>query len=277
MLTNKFHSTSESLIRTVTEQTTTPVLLVGHDGFGKRHLALHIANNIVASHPEHIHVIEPAASGSISIDQIRTVKDFLRLKGFDQSQRRAIVMIDVETMTTEAQNASLKFLEEQPEGVQFILTAAHPERLLPTIISRVQLWRLVSPAVGEIEEMFTANSYPVLEVQKALRMSGGLIGRTHTILSGGAQDFVASVEAVKTFLSLSTDKRLAQVATLKDRQAILSFVQMLQRVSAITLPLVAEKSRQQWAHRLRVSNSALVSLQQNAQLKLVLTDLALSL
>lgn len=186
-------------------------------------------------------------------------------------------MIDVETMTTEAQNASLKFLEEQPEGVQFILTAAHPERLLPTIISRVQLWRLVSPAVGEIEEMFTANGYPVLEVQKALRMSGGLIGRTHTILSGGAQDFVASVEAVKTFLSLSTDKRLAQVATLKDRQAILSFVQMLQRVSAITLPLVAEKSRQQWAHRLRVSNSALVSLQQNAQLKLVLTDLALSL
>lgn len=55
-----------------------------------------------------------------------------------QGGRRVVVVWSAEQMNTEAANKLLKILEEPPAYTHFILTAARPERLLATILSRTQ-------------------------------------------------------------------------------------------------------------------------------------------
>ncbi len=52
-----------------------------------------------------------------------------------------IVLSNIETMRKEVANAFLKLLEEPPPQVMFLLTCDHPDKLLPTIVSRCQLLR----------------------------------------------------------------------------------------------------------------------------------------
>jgi DNA polymerase-3 subunit delta' len=49
---------------------------------------------------------------------------------------RVFIVLDAELMSTEAQNALLKTLEEPPAGVTILLIAQSPQQLLPTAVSR---------------------------------------------------------------------------------------------------------------------------------------------
>lgn len=55
-----------------------------------------------------------------------------------QGGYRVIIVWLAEQMNQEAANKLLKILEEPPQQTVFILTSDHPERLLPTILSRTQ-------------------------------------------------------------------------------------------------------------------------------------------
>jgi len=55
-----------------------------------------------------------------------------------------------------AQNSFLKQLEEPPSNVQFILTTDNKNNLLPTIISRVKIIRLIEKQSKEVVEQFIA-------------------------------------------------------------------------------------------------------------------------
>lgn len=74
----------------------------------------------------------------IRIGQIRDLKRSLSLSAAQQG-RRVIIVYEAHEMTNEASNAFLKTLEEPHEGVTIVLTSSHPERMLPTIVSRCQL------------------------------------------------------------------------------------------------------------------------------------------
>lgn len=74
-------------------------------------------------------------SGSITIDIIRRLQTMTRTK---TSSRRCIVIYMADTMKHEAQNAFLKLLEEPADNISFVLLAHNSDRLLPTVISRLQ-------------------------------------------------------------------------------------------------------------------------------------------
>jgi DNA polymerase III delta prime subunit len=74
---------------------------------------------------------------SISIDEIRRIKEFLSQKPFT-SPRRIAIIENADCMTTEAQNALLKISEEPPPGALIIMLARREENFLPTILSRFQ-------------------------------------------------------------------------------------------------------------------------------------------
>lgn len=73
-------------------------------------------------------------SDSRGIETVRAVIDSTAYA----SQHNAHVFIcdEVQCLTSVAQNAFLKILEEPPEGVVFLLLTTDPQRLLPTIINR---------------------------------------------------------------------------------------------------------------------------------------------
>lgn len=75
---------------------------------------------------------------SIGIEEARKLQQFLILKPFQES-KTAVLIPEAQKLTTEAQNALLKTLEEPPESAQIILTAPDPSWLLPTVVSRCRL------------------------------------------------------------------------------------------------------------------------------------------
>lgn len=80
-------------------------------------------------------------SFSTKIGEIRDLKQKLELKPF-QGVKKATIIYNAEGLTAEAQNASLKILEEPPEDTVIILCTSNENLLLPTIISRCEIVRL---------------------------------------------------------------------------------------------------------------------------------------
>ncbi|MBE2286356.1 MAG: hypothetical protein IAE77_23065, partial [Prosthecobacter sp.] len=85
------------------------------------------------------------------------------------------VIVDAERMNVQAQNAFLKTLEEPPPRTLLLLLTTQPERLLPTIQSRVIEVGLMPPAGARI---FTEHENKLLIVlgKHASRGSGTLSG-----------------------------------------------------------------------------------------------------
>ncbi len=74
---------------------------------------------------------------SIPIAAIRSLSKWLSYSAMTGNLKVAIIL-EAGCMTTQAQNAFLKTLEEPPENSYLILTCSNPDKLLPTIKSRVQ-------------------------------------------------------------------------------------------------------------------------------------------
>jgi DNA polymerase III subunit delta' len=88
------------------------------------------------NHPD-VHLVIPEGQ-SIGIDQIRILKGKFHLKGVE-GNKKCFIIKHVDKMTTQAANALLKFLEEPEGNALAILLTERKERLLDTILSRVQL------------------------------------------------------------------------------------------------------------------------------------------
>jgi hypothetical protein len=82
-------------------------------------------------------VIEKDEKGIIGIDSVKPLKQFLYQKPIASKYRTCIVK-EAENLTTEAQNAVLKIVEEPPSQSLIIFIANNEDNLLPTLVSRLQ-------------------------------------------------------------------------------------------------------------------------------------------
>ncbi len=78
---------------------------------------------------------------SIGIEDVKQMQKKIFLKPI-KSKTKAVILEDAQLLTTEAQNALLKVLEEPPAHTIIILSSNSKETLLPTIISRCQVIQL---------------------------------------------------------------------------------------------------------------------------------------
>lgn len=75
---------------------------------------------------------------TIGIEEIKNMQKKLFLKPI-KSPTKAVILEDAHLLTTQAQNALLKVLEEPPDHTIIILSSNSKEPLLPTIISRCRV------------------------------------------------------------------------------------------------------------------------------------------
>jgi DNA polymerase-3 subunit delta' len=127
----------------------------------------------------------------------------------------------------EAANALLKALEEPPADTVLILTAAEPDKLLPTILSRVVRTRVLS-LPDSVVTSFAQAELPDLKNQaRAVAQSDGCIGRLLAQLpaaSGGGWD---AAEAFQNALRGKPADRYAAALRQAPYQARGGFTDML--------------------------------------------------
>lgn len=85
--------------------------------------------------------LAPKSKTTITVEQVREVIGLLTVK---QTEEKYIIIRPADKMSEVAANAFLKNLEEPNEKVHFCLVTAHPSRLLPTILSRAEIYFLRS-------------------------------------------------------------------------------------------------------------------------------------
>lgn len=132
------HPVSEKMLRSALAQERHAIMLSGKEGSG----LLTIAKEFSRAHKASLQIVQPEkdekidlVKGVIGIEQIRRLYDTLRTS---PANGRMIVIDYADRMGIPAQNAFLKLLEEPPARTQFMLLSHNPDRLLPTIQSRVE-------------------------------------------------------------------------------------------------------------------------------------------
>jgi len=94
--------------------------------------------------------IVPSAK-EYSIDDIRNIK---KEASIFYPKTRIYYFENFHLSSIPAQNSFLKLLEEPPSNVQFVLTTDNKNSLLPTIISRVKIIKLIEKQSKEVVEQF---------------------------------------------------------------------------------------------------------------------------
>ena len=84
-------------------------------------------------------ILQPEEKSTITIEQVRGVIKRLSVK---QTSEQYIIIRPADLLGEEAANAFLKNLEEPGEKVHFVLITDVPSRLLPTILSRAEIYFL---------------------------------------------------------------------------------------------------------------------------------------
>lgn len=154
---------------------------------------------------------KPRDRATIGVDPVKDMREDMFLSA-TEAQYKIYIIRDAETMTTEAQNALLKVLEEPPSRVVILLLATECDKILTTIKSRVQYVSMARFTEGEITEYLTRAS----DTARSMAMTDK--ERLHCIIL--ASDGVLG-RAIKL-----TDKKLADENE-AERLVVLDFIRSL--------------------------------------------------
>lgn len=173
----------------------------------------------------HVFYMKPLTD-VLQIDQFRKLGDYIQ--HFDDSPHVCIID-EAQTMGAPIANAWLKTLEEPKENLFFILISHNLERMLPTVVSRAELFRFM-PLDRETFQAFVNTrraELPGLEssedFEKAYKLCAGNPGAALNFYGAGGQN---AYDWAKRFWEIVTSDpmpltRLAGITLKMDRKELL--------------------------------------------------------
>ncbi len=248
------------------------LMLCGPHGMGKMHVAKYVASEMLnkpfknIDSYEYLSILQPD-KGSLTIEQVRDLQKLLKLRVPGSAKfRRVIIVEDAHTLTIEAQNALLKSLEEPPADTAIILTTIDEKMLLPTIQSRVQSINILPLTTSQIQSLASD--------VKLIAIADGRPGLMHALIEDPEHELVQQIGIAKDFLTREPYERLIMSSAMKERESVEVFLRALLIVSTVAMHGSATKA---WQRRTMRIYDAQRQLKQNVSVKLLVTDLSLSL
>ena len=147
-------------------------------------------------------LIELDAASNRGIDEIRNIKEHIGFRPI-QGKYKVFIIDEAHMLTEPAFNALLKTLEEPPKHTIFILATTEPEKIPPTILSRVQRFDFKRIPIKDIAQKLKeiAQKEGVEVSERALYLiaeeSGGALRDAETLLE-------------KLMLSLNPHKHISE-------------------------------------------------------------------
>jgi DNA polymerase III delta prime subunit len=101
--------------------------------------------------------------GKIQIQDIRDIKQDLKYKSFSNTHR--VILINIDSITLEAQNSMLKILEETNTDTTIIIAINNHNRLLDTIVSRC----IIDKDIEKLNTNYNIKSFINMDIEDRLR------------------------------------------------------------------------------------------------------------
>ncbi len=265
------------------------ILLTGPPGAGKMTAARLIAAELLElpdlsrlQNQPFLKEINPV-NGTIGIENIRGLHQFLQLKTTGRNEVRRVVLVEAaDSMTAEAQNALLKALEEPPADTVIVLTADNKLKLRPTILSRVQEAGILPVSLDEAKA-FLKGRLPEPKIQSIYALSRGYAG---LIMALAEQDkdheLFSKVSYAKVLIAAPVFERLKNIDQLsKEKDGLGSLLQGLRLIYNAALENTAGRTSHKQVARINKSLRAVyeteAALNHKPNTKLLLTNLMLNL
>ncbi len=193
-------------------------ILTGPDGIGKAPMAKDLARLILDPESDairdYVDITDVRPEGkSIGVDEVRRIVAEANVMPFE-GKRKVIIIHNGELLTTQAQNALLKTVEEPLSGVYFIILTKTLDELLPTIRSRCAVHRLAPLSGGEIRQYIQeVHKLEGEDLEWAAAISLGIPGRADEFINDPSVKLFYD-DVVMFLHDLST------VKTLRDRSCL---------------------------------------------------------
>lgn len=108
---------------------------------------------------------------SIGVDEVKYFKDAMS-RGAVSGKTKILIINDAEKMTTQAANNLLKFIEEPEGNVLIIMLTTFRSQILPTILSRVQSFKLADVDEKDTIEYLTKQDFSIENAKLILKSTG---------------------------------------------------------------------------------------------------------
>lgn len=201
------------------------------------------------------HTKEKGKTRGIFIEDIRELRDNIKTSGFADTTR-VIVFRDAALMTSQAQNAFLKHLEEPDKNTVFVLVTPNPMRLLETVRSRCITIEMPSAAAKSTDPQISFISRgEAAEIEKLTKNKRYLQKRTDTytkakVLIGGN-----TFDKMKLITEIASDR----ADTLEVITAALHIIQI--QLKSKYNPSLVEKAKRLLEGYERIEGNGNVKLQ----------------
>lgn len=118
-----------------------------------------------------LNIIELDAASNNSVDDIRGLVDQVQVPP-TEGRYRVFIIDEVHMLSTAAFNAFLKTLEEPPSYVVFILATTEKQKIIPTILSRCQIYDFNRITVNDMVEhlLYVASQEGITAERSALSL-----------------------------------------------------------------------------------------------------------
>lgn len=178
-------------------------------------------------------VFEIDAASNSTVDSVRQLIDNVSYQPI-MSRYKVYIIDEVHNMSNSAFNALLKTLEEPPSFVIFILATTEPQKILPTILSRVQ--RFDFSKVSEKDLMTNMErvlkSENIQYEEQALRLIASLS-------DGGVRDSLSLLDKLVSYsggnLTLKDVDEMLGLLSLEDEISLLNLISEKKTNECLTL------------------------------------------